>query len=205
MIAIIDYGMGNLGSIKNMLRKIGVDAQITSSKKDIEEASKLILPGVGAFDSGMTKLKELDLIDILNHKVLLQKTPILGVCLGVQLMTKSSEEGSLSGLGWFDAKTVKFDFSHIEGRYTFPNMGWRDTTVLKNSLLMNDMYENPRFYYVHSYYLKSENTNIESMHAFYGFSYCVALEKGNILGVQFHPEKSHKFGMKVYENFVNNY
>lgn len=205
MIAIVDYGMGNLGSIQNMLRKLGVDSIITSSKSVIQDASKLILPGVGAFDTGISKLKELDLVQTLNDKVLTDKTPILGICLGVQLMTKKSQEGELDGLGWFDAETIKFNFNNIDGKFTLPNMGWRDTYTISDTNLMRNMPHNPRFYYVHSYYLKANDPTIVSLEANYGFKYCVGLEKKNILGVQFHPEKSHKFGMCLYSNFVNNY
>jgi glutamine amidotransferase len=203
MITIIDYGMGNLGSIKNMLRKIGQDSIVTSNIKDISIATKLILPGVGSFDSGMKNLKDYGLIDILNEKVKVEKVPILGICLGVQLMTKMSEEGQLPGLGWFDAITTKFDFSELEGRYTLPNMGWQEVAKDKDSPLFKDMYDKARFYFVHTYHLKTNQTNLVSLTSKYGYEYVVGLEDENIMGVQFHPEKSHKFGMKLYENFIN--
>lgn len=203
MITIVNYGMGNLGSIQNMLRKLGEDSIITSDLKEIEYASKLILPGVGSFDSGMTNLSSLGLIDVLNRKVLVDKIPILGVCLGVQLMTKCSEEGSLLGLGWFDAETVKFDLTGIEGNYRLPNMGWQIVYEEKPTILFEGMYPNPRFYFVHTYHLATSSNEIVSLTSNYGYKYPVGLERENIMGVQFHPEKSHKFGMMLYQNFIN--
>jgi glutamine amidotransferase len=205
MITIVNYGLGNLGSIQNMLRKIGSPSIITSDYKEIEQATKLILPGVGAFDSGMHKLKELELIELLNKKVLVEKTPILGVCLGVQLMTNSSQEGILPGLGWFDAETVRFDFRGISGKYSLPNMGWQDVYLQKDSALYENMPTDSRFYFVHNFHLKANNEKDISLTANYGYEYVVGLDHENILGVQFHPEKSHKFGMRLYQNFVNNY
>lgn len=205
MITIVNYGLGNLGSIQNMLRKIGSPSIITSDFKEIEQATKLILPGVGAFDSGMQKLKELELIELLNKKVLVERTPILGVCLGVQLMTKSSQEGILPGLGWFDAETVRFDFKELLGKYPLPNMGWHDVHLKKDSPLYENMPQDSRFYFVHNFHLKANNKKDISLTANYGYEYVVGLEHENILGVQFHPEKSHKFGMRLYQNFVNNY
>jgi glutamine amidotransferase len=205
MIAIVDYGLGNLGSIQNMLRKIGSPSIITSDYREIEQATKLILPGVGAFDSGIKKLNELELVELLNKKVLVDKIPVLGVCLGVQLMVKSSEEGILPGLGWFDAETVRFDFKEISGKYSLPNMGWQDVHLKKDSPLYENMPIDSRFYFVHNFHLKANNEKDINLTASYGYEYVVGLEHENILGVQFHPEKSHKFGMKLYQNFVNNY
>jgi glutamine amidotransferase len=205
MIAIVDYGMGNLGSIKNMLHKIGTQSIITSNPEEILKAEKLILPGVGSFDSGIKNLAELGLIEILNQRVLKDKIPILGVCLGVQLMTIGSDEGEMDGLGWFDAKTIKFNTEIVKEKLLLPNIGWRDVLLNKPSKLYKDMYEDPRFYFVHTYHLVSNEPSDVSMSANYGYDYVVGLENDNIIGVQFHPEKSHKFGMKLYENFVRYY
>jgi glutamine amidotransferase len=202
MIAIIDYGLGNLGSILNMLNKLGIEAVVTSDHAVIQNASKLILPGVGAFDNGMSNLRERGLIDLLNKKVLEEKAPILGICLGMQLLTRKSEEGDLPGLDWIDAETVKFTSSQ---QHKVPNMGWSYVHAAKESALLKDMYDEPRFYFVHSYYVKCNDEKDVLLRSDYGVNYVSGVEKGNILGMQFHPEKSHKFGMKLLENFAANY
>jgi glutamine amidotransferase len=203
MIAIVNYGLGNLGSIKNMLRKIGSDSVITDNQKDIEEATKIILPGVGAFDTGMEKLHETGLVELLNHKAMIEKIPILGICLGVQLMTRRSDEGERPGLGWFNAETIKFDFNGINGKYTIPNMGWNEVELCKESKLFENMFEEPRFYFVHSFHLKADDKADVLTFSHYGYPYASALEHENLMGVQFHPEKSHKFGQRLLTNFVN--
>ena len=149
MITIIDYKTGNLGSIRNILKRIGEDSVITSDKGEIAEATKLILPGVGAFDTGMRNLLELDLVDILNKKVVEEKTPVLGICLGMQLLSSGSEEGSLNGLGWINASTVRFEFEDSQ-EYKIPHMGWNFITQNKTSRLLDNMYSDPRFYFVQS-------------------------------------------------------
>jgi imidazole glycerol-phosphate synthase subunit HisH len=203
MITIVDYGAGNLGSIQNMLKKIGVESTITSDKSKIESAEKLILPGVGSFDYGMQQLNERDLIQVLNQKVLVNKTPILGICLGVQLFTKKSEEGKIDGLGWFDADTVKFNFP-AESHLKIPNMGWQEVIIKKQSKLTQNLPDDARFYFVHSYHLSAKENDV-ILTANYGYEYACGLEKENIVGVQFHPEKSHKFGMTILKNFAENY
>ena len=205
MVVIIDYGLGNLGSIKNMLYKIGVNADITRDAALIESASKVILPGVGAFDNGMQNLSDYNLIDLLNKKVLVDKIPVLGICLGMQLMTKSSEEGKLAGLGWVDAETIKFKLESSEKRFTIPNMGWEYVKQEKESRLLKGMFANPKFYFVHSYYVKSNNSNDVILSANYSHDFVSGFEKENVMGVQFHPEKSHKYGMKLLKNFIENY
>jgi len=204
MITIIDYKTGNLGSIQNILKKIGEQSIITSDKKDIAAASKIILPGVGAFDTGMKNLVELDLVDILNKKVLEEKTPVLGICLGMQLLSKGSEEGSSKGLGWIDAETIRFRFIDTL-EYKIPHMGWNFTVQRKESKLFSGMFPEPRFYFVHSYYFKANDEGDILTSTSYESEFTSAIEKGNILGVQFHPEKSHKFGMKLLKNFVDSY
>jgi len=204
-ITIIDYGMGNLGSIRNMLKLIGVDAVISSDAATIERSDKLILPGVGAFDKGMENLKSLGLIDVLSKKIILAKTPILGICLGMQLFTKTSEEGKLAGLGWIDARTVKFRFDRDAKNIKIPHMGWNEVMPAKESLLFKDARENLRFYFLHSYYVKLNNPADALTITNYGHEFVSAIENGNIIGVQFHPEKSHKFGVRFLENFVKFY
>ncbi len=203
MITIIDYNVGNLGSIRNMLRKLEIDSEITSDIEIINKATKIILPGVGAFDAGMKSLNNLDLIEILNKKVLTEKIPILGICLGMQLLTKRSEEGKLSGLSWIDAETKKFRFA--DNKFKIPHMGWNYVRQKKKSVLFDMMYNEPRFYFVHSFYVQTENESDILCNTEYNINFCSAIEKDNILGVQFHPEKSHKFGMKLLKNFAEKY
>lgn len=201
MVVIVDYHTGNLGSIKNMLKKIGCNSVISSSITEIENAQKLILPGVGAFDSGMEKLHALNLISVLNKKALEEKVPFLGICLGMQLMTKNSEEGKMQGLGWFDAETIRFNFPKEEKKFKVPNMGWKTVQVKKNEQLFSGI-ENPRFYFVHSYYVKCNHVEDVLATASYSTEFVSAFSRKNILGVQFHPEKSHKYGMKLLQNFM---
>jgi glutamine amidotransferase len=202
MITIIDYGVGNLSSIKNMLKRIGVAATITNNLADIEAAEKLILPGVGHFNYGMQQLHKSNVIPILNQRVLQQKVPILGICLGVQLLTKSSEEGNEPGLGWIDGTTIAFNKVAIGNNRKIPHMGWSDVSNYQQSKLFTNMPDEPRFYFVHSYHLQLNNSNDVLVNANYGYEFAAGIEHENILGVQFHPEKSHKFGMKLLENFA---
>jgi len=206
MITIINYGMGNLGSVQNMFKKIGVESKITSNILDIKNATKLLLPGVGAFDEAMKNLKNLGLIEIIKHKVMIDKTPILGICLGMQLLTKGSEEGSLLGFDFIDALAIKFDFSKTNDKLPIPHMGWNKVKISKDSpLFLNCTHENRRFYFVHTYAVDCQNE--EDILAFtnYGKPFVSVFEKDNIIGCQFHPEKSHKFGMQILSNFAREY
>lgn len=201
MIAIIDYGIGNLSSVQNMFRKIGVkDVTISNDKNVIEKADKLLLPGVGAFDAGMENLERSGLIELLNHKVCTEKVPLLGICLGMQLLSKKSEEGSKPGLGWIDAETVKFNFT-ADLKLKIPHMGWNYIHVRKDNPLIDTASKN-RFYFVHSYHVKCYNENQVLATCNYGTDFTCMVNKENIFGAQFHPEKSLKFGMKILENFA---
>ncbi len=203
MITIIDYKAGNVKSVQNILKKIGCKSILSSKIEDIENAERLILPGVGAFDHGMQKLEDSGLIPILNKKVLEDKTPILGICLGVQLFTKGSHEGKKKGLGWFDAQTVAFDKKQLGSTYKIPHMGWSEILYDADNELFKDFHETPpRYYFVHSYHLKANNDADILAKTTYGYEFVVGLEKENIVGVQFHPEKSHKFGMQFLRNFI---
>lgn len=201
MITIIDYGMGNLGSIANMIKKIGHKSIITSDIDEIQKATKLILPGVGAFDNGMKNLESLGFIEVLNKKVLEDNTPILGICLGMQLMTKSSEEGNLLGLGWVDAQTKKF----VSDTLKVPHMGWNIIKHQKQSKLFEELESEKRYYFVHGYYVECNTNEYILATTNYGYEFVSSFEKDNIIGVQFHPEKSHKFGMRLMKNFVENF
>jgi len=198
MITIIDYGMGNVGSILNMLKKIRVAAAVSSKIEDIRAADKIILPGVGAFDNGIKGLDERGLTKSLYERIIEDRIPVLGVCLGMQLLTKSSEEGNLKGLGFIKAKTVKFKNSELK----VPNMGWNSIEMQKKSKLFKKLDKDSRFYFVHSYYVVCENKEDILATTVYGFPFVSAFEVENIFGVQFHPEKSHKFGMQLLKNFV---
>lgn len=205
MLTIIDYGVGNLASIKNILKKIGVESIISSEEETIAAADKIILPGVGAFDTCVQKLQESGLLPTLNRKVLEEKIPILGVCAGMQLLTECSEEGVQPGLGWIKGRTVKFKLEQDSAGLKIPHMGWTDVKLNKPSKLFQDMYEDPRFYFVHSYHAQLTHSEDALVLATHGYSFVAGIEHENILGVQFHPEKSHKFGMKLLDNFVKNY
>ena len=201
MITIIDYGMGNLGSIANMIKKVGHKSIITSDIEEIKKASKLVLPGVGSFDNGMNNLKDSGLIEVLNNKVLVENTPIIGICLGMQLMTNCSEEGGLDGLGWIDAKVEKF----VSEELKVPHMGWNIVEHKKTSKLFDELESEKRFYFVHSYFVTCNNEEDVLTTTPYGHDFASSYEKNNIIGVQFHPEKSHKFGMRLFKNFAENY
>jgi glutamine amidotransferase len=202
MIAIVDYNVGNLASIKNMLKKIGEEVIISSKQEELAQADKLILPGVGSFDSGMKNLSDLGLIEILNQLVLSDKKPILGICLGMQILGKKSEEGILDGLSWLDAETIKFKFQN-DSKRKVPNMGWNSLEIVKNEqALLNGINAESRFYFVHSYYV---HCNIEAdimARSNYGIDFVSVVGHENILGTQFHPEKSLKWGMQLLKNFT---
>ena len=202
MIVIIDYKMGNLGSILNMLKKIGAPAMASSLPEDILQADKLILPGVGAFDNGMTNLKESGLLSVLNEKVLAKKTPILGICLGMQLLTRRSAEGGLEGLGWIEADTVRFRFGKEESTLKVPHMGWNTVRFKPGSILSSGLENEARFYFVHSFHVVCDREENVAGKTFYGYEFSSAIQNGNIMGVQFHPEKSHKYGLRLLKNFV---
>lgn len=198
MITIIDYYTGNLKSVANMLKKIGIESQITNDKNVISKAKKIILPGVGAFDNAMQCLEDLDLVDTLSKKALEEKIPLLGICLGMQIMAKSSEEGSKPGLGWIDANVIKFTNPTIK----VPHMGWNQTYISKNNKLFKSIDNNMKFYYVHSFYMKCNDRKNEVAYANYPKEFTCSIQKDNLYAVQFHPEKSLRFGMQLLKNFA---
>ncbi len=200
MIAIIDFDMGNVGSIRNMYKKLGIETCITNDLETIRSADKIILPGDGAFDTGMHNLKKFNLLRVLNEQILDFTKPVLGICVGMQLMTNKSEEGKEVGLCWVDSEVIKFKSSEI--KLKIPHMGWNDLQVLKNSGVTQDLPNDNRFYFVHSYYIKCNNENDIAAETNYGQVFTSVFQKNNIYGVQFHPEKSHRFGMKILENFA---
>jgi glutamine amidotransferase len=185
-----------------MLRKIGAEALVSADRQDIINAHKLILPGVGSFDAGMERLEARGLIPLLQKRVLEDKIPILGVCLGMQLLSKRSEEGQLPGLGWLDAETIRFKFAGNNNSLKIPHMGWNQVEVKQEHPLFAGLQYNNRFYFVHSYHVVCSNTDNILATTSYGFDFTSVFIHGNIMGVQFHPEKSHKFGMRLLKNFV---
>jgi imidazole glycerol-phosphate synthase subunit HisH len=200
MVTIVDYGMGNLGSIQNMFKRIKVASEITGDKAKIAAAKKILLPGVGAFDAAMEKINVTGLREILDHKAKEEKTPVLGICLGMQLLTKSSEEGVLPGLGWLDAQTIKFNLQNASLKV--PHMGWNLVHSVKESALIAELPEEPRFYFVHSFYVQCRNSEDVLTTTNYGKHFHSIVQHDNIYGAQFHPEKSHKYGMKLLLNFA---
>ncbi|MBL1410345.1 imidazole glycerol phosphate synthase subunit HisH [Sphingobacterium faecale] len=205
MILIFDYGVGNLASIANMLKKVGVKSKISNDEKDLVEADKIILPGVGSFEYGIKKLRSLSSFPRLEHEVIVNKKPLLGICLGAQLLFEESEEGGIEGLSWIKGNVVRFEESKLVNNEKVPHMGWNYVTALKDSKLLNGLGDKARFYFVHSYHFKVFNLNDSLLLTEYGYEFVAAVEKDNIMGVQFHPEKSHKFGLKLLHNFVKNY
>lgn len=203
MIAVVNYGLGNVNSILNMLKKAGVkDVVLGGSPLEIEQADKIILPGVGAFDTGMELLKQSGLINSINRHVLEKKKPILGICLGMQMLGLSSEEGTSSGLGYINFVNKRFSF---ENGITLkiPHMGWDYVDIInKGASLVHGSTISPRYYFVHSYHAVCEDSADILMSCDYGYSFTAAVNRNNIYGVQFHPEKSHRYGMQLLSNFA---
>ena len=201
-IIVIDYGMGNIGSILNILKKVGVHAAASKGPEDVLSANKLILPGVGAFDEAIKNLHTMDYIDVLNKKVLVEKTPILGICLGLQLFCRGSEEGHEPGLGWLDAKAVRFRFEDTKYQRKIPHMGWNTVHVCQKSPLFPNLDEEHRFYFVHSFHVQCNNPSDILTCTHYGSEFTSAVCHENIVGTQFHPEKSHRFGLAFFQAFA---
>ena len=209
MIAVIDYDMGNVGSILNMLRKLGVSAKLTHDPVDLAQASALILPGVGAFDQGVRNLQAYGLIDVLNDLVISKGRPILGICLGMQLLTDGSEEGTLPGLGWIEAHTRRFQLTERFPALKVPHMGWnyvvpqpRPSAEASPASLFHGLERDARFYFVHSYYVDCVHPEDILATAHYGLDFAAAVQRGVIFGTQFHPEKSHRYGLQLMRNFA---
>ena len=199
-IVIVDYGLGNLGSILNMLKFLNIEATISDNSSVISNAKKLILPGVGSFDNGIKNLKTSGLYDVLMQQVLVQKIPILGICLGMQLMTMNSEEGIENGFGWIDAETKKFDFTPESG-LKVPHIGWNRIKIKNSNIIIDGMQDISKFYFVHSYYVSCNRPNDIVCSTTFGVDFTSVFVKDNIYGCQFHPEKSHKYGMQLLKNF----
>lgn len=200
MIAIVDYGVGNLAAIQNMLNYLGKPSVITCDEKEIKNCDKLILPGVGRYDFGMAEIKKRNLMAALNEFALIEKRPVLGICLGMQLMLEYSEEGNCEGFGWIKGQVRKFP---QDLKLCIPHMGWNSTKTISNNLLTANIDDNNRFYFVHSYYCCPVNENNVMFLTNYGIDFVSGVVEDNIYGVQFHPEKSHKYGMKLLKSFAD--
>ena len=201
-LAIVNYRMGNLNSVKRKLDRLKTTASITSNAKNIIKADKIILVGVGHFAKAMKNIKELNLLDTLNEVAIIKKKPVLGICLGMQLMANDSEEGNTEGLGWLDANVRKMQVDDTL-RFKIPHTGWNKITQSKKSHLMKGIPESSEFYFVHSYHLMSNETSNILNETEYCFKFTSAIEKNNIFGVQYHPEKSHDVGEVLLKNFIS--
>lgn len=201
MIVIIDYGMGNLRSVQKAFERIHIPVIVSSNRQDILNAKKIVLPGVGNFEKGMINLKAANLIEALNEAVIENKIPVLGICLGMQLMTEFSEEGNVAGLGWIKGATLKFNLN--SNKLKVPHMGWNNIHISNSDSIFKNIDEDNLFYFVHSYYVTCENKNEILATTIYETSFVSSFKKGNIYGCQFHPEKSHEPGLKVLSNYVN--
>jgi imidazole glycerol-phosphate synthase subunit HisH len=199
MVVIIDYGMGNLFSVKNALDAIGAESIISDNPEDLEKADKIILPGVGAFPDGMKNLKKRGFIEVLKKEVLNNKKPFLGICLGMQLLATDSEEHKLTkGLGWINGHVKKFN---VDNNFRIPHMGWNDVFVKKENPLFGAN-KTPVFYFVHSYHIVPNDLSVILATCNYGEEFVAAIQKDNVFGVQFHPEKSQKCGLEFLKNFL---
>lgn len=202
MIAIINYGSGNLQAIANIYHRLNIPYVITNNKEEIFKADKLILPGVGAFDEVMTQLNESGLRDILDKKVLEEKTPVIGICVGMQILAKTSEEGELAGLGWIDGTVKKIDVKNLQHKPHLPHMGWNVAKPTKKHLLVENLDIEKGFYFLHSYYFHCNSNTDTLMTTEYGTTITTAVNSNNIYGTQFHPEKSHSNGIQIFKNFA---
>ena len=202
MITLIDYGVGNIFAFQNVYKRLGIPTRIAKTKEDLVDARKLILPGVGSFDYAMSQLNDSGMREKLDDLVLVDKVPVIGICVGMQMMGNRSDEGSLEGLKWIDSEILKFDERLIQHRTKLPHMGWNDVTPVSNHRLFNGLEKEAIFYFLHSYYFKCNNPTDSIAISDYGVSFSSAVNSDNIYGIQFHPEKSHQYGEKLLYNFA---
>jgi len=203
MIGIVDYGMGNIKAFSNIYKQLDIPHRVVTCKEHFKDVEKIILPGVGAFDHAMMRLGKSGLLETLSHLVLNKKKPVLGICVGMQMMAKSSEEGIFGGLGWIDAEVIKFNKEAPGSENPLPHMGWNLVEYMDDNPLFKDIDVNSRFYFLHSYYFNSTNKDNFIATTEYGKRFTCAINRDNIFGVQFHPEKSHHNGMQLLKNFSN--
>lgn len=201
-VVIVDYGMGNVGSIANMLRKVGAEVELAHDPDVVAAADRLVLPGVGSFDVAMERLVSADLVEPLRRRVVEEGAPLLGICLGMQLLAASSEEGARAGLGWIEGRVTRLAPSGPEGPVRIPHMGWATVAQAKPSAVLGAQADDARYYFVHSYAFRADDEGDVLGTTVYGEPFTSAIERGNILGVQFHPEKSHRHGMALLRGFA---
>lgn len=204
MIGIINYGVGNISAFKNIYKQLNIPIKIVSSENELDDVSKIILPGVGHFDYAMTRFQDSGMVNRVNQMVMQDKTPVVGICVGMQMMAKRSDEGELAGLGWIDAEVKKFDPDLTMGKMQLPlpHMGWNDIEKSGNSPILEGLDHSSRFYFLHSYYFVCNNPNDIIAQTNYGGIYTSAANHENVYGIQFHPEKSHKYGIQLLKNFA---
>jgi glutamine amidotransferase len=201
VITVVDYGAGNIGSVLNMIRKVGGQAIASSEPEKLRNAEKVLLPGVGSFDNAMHKLEQLDLVRPLQDCAA-AGVPLFGICLGMQLLSHGSEEGKLPGLGLIPGQVRRFRFDAAQSSLKIPHMGWNQVSVCKKHSIVDGLEDEARFYFVHSYHYECEDPADELFKTHYGYDFTSGVQRGNVIGVQFHPEKSHRFGMRLFRNLI---
>ena len=202
MITIIDYGVGNVFAFQNVFKRLNIPSKIAKCENDLMGSSKLILPGVGHFDYAMSQLNNSGMRDRLDELVLTEKIPVIGICVGMQMMAKKSDEGTLDGLCWIDAYVKKFDEATINHHTKLPHMGWNDVKPNENHPLFRGLEQEAIFYFLHSFYFKCSNQENSISKTDYGINFSSSVQHDNVYGVQFHPEKSHSYGERLLENFA---
>ena len=203
MITLIDYGVGNIFAFQNVYKRLNIPTKLAKTKEELTDAKKLILPGVGSFDYAMAQLNASGMREKLDELVLEKQVPVIGICVGMQMMGNRSDEGKLEGLKWIDSEILKFDENLIQQRTKLPHMGWNDVAPINNHPLFIGLEKEAIFYFLHSFYFKCKNETESIAISNYGLSFSSAVHKKNIYGIQFHPEKSHQYGEKLLYNFAN--
>jgi len=204
MISIIDYGLGNILAFANIYKRLNIPVKVISNAAELSGATKIILPGVGSFDWAMSRLNQSGMRDLLDEIVLERKTPVIGICVGMQMMANRSDEGEMSGLGWIDADVCRFEDSRFQQATHLPHMGWNDVVPVKHDPLFDGLEKDSRFYFLHSYYFSHKDDEQVLAQTEYGGLFTSAAHNRNVYGVQFHPEKSHHWGVRLLKNFSEN-
>ena len=202
MITLVDYGLGNIQAFANIYKRLNIPVAVADTVDELAKATKIILPGVGAFDWAMNRLNESGLRDCLDDLVLIKKRPVLGICVGMQMMAGKSDEGELEGLGWIDAEVKKFDETAFTQKTHLPHMGWNDVVPQSTDCLFHEVAKDPRFYFLHSYYFLPKKIEETLAVTDYNGQFTSAIRSENVFGVQFHPEKSHQWGIQLLKNFA---